>query len=268
MKNKSDAFFKQQQFNKIKEYRFLPSDFLKLYIKEFLVIECENITSIDTLPSASVSLNYILEGSIKMKLKNSTIIDLPKAFAFGIARNSLHFEFSDCTTIFAIIFNPGLASSLIKTPINEFFERFIPFDDFFNADQVSFLENEFERKDNYERIVNVVERFLIMECEWTHTDGIVKESICEIINIKGSISVKSLLDKFSISRDSFEKKFRKQVGTSPKKFSNIVRFRNLFQNNEIETNLTEIGLNAGYYDQSHFIKDFKAITGRTPSEIL
>ncbi|MGA9637004.1 helix-turn-helix domain-containing protein [Flavobacterium sp.] len=121
--------------------------------------------------------------------------------------------------------------------------------------------------DNIKTSINVIEKFLIIESEWTHTDGVIREAISEIISTKGSISIKSLLTKFSISRDSFEKKFRKQVGTSPKKFSNIVRFRNLFENND-EITLTEKGLNAGYYDQSHFIKDFKAITGKKPSDIL
>lgn len=266
MKNKSKAFLKQEQVNKIKEYRFPACELLKSLIKEFLVVECENSTPITTLPSASVSLNYILNGTIEMKLKNNEVIELPKAFAFGIARNSLHFEFSDCTTLFSIIFNPGMASTLVNIPINEFFESFIPFDDFFNVDQISFIEKQFEEKCSYEGFINVIEKFLIMDIEWAHTDEIVKEAIYDIIHSKGSVSIKSLLDKFSISRDSFEKKFRKQVGTSPKKFSNIVRFRNLFENNDNETTLTKVGLDAGYYDQSHFIKDFKAITGKKPSD--
>jgi len=101
-----------------------------------------------------------------------------------------------------------------------------------------------------------------------HTDGIIKEAIREIIDSQGSIPIKKLLGQLQISRDSFEKKFRKQVGTSPKQFSNIVRFRNLFENDHKKTTLTAIGLNAGYYDQSHFIKDFKAITGKKPSSFL
>ncbi len=268
MKNKSEAFFKQQLPNKIREYSFLPSELLRLYIKEFLFVECKNITSIDTMPSASVSLNYILEGSIKMKLKNGTFVDLPNAFAFGIAKGPLHFEFSNYTTLFVIIFNPGMAYSLVKTPINEFFEKFIPVDNFFSIDQTCFRENEFEKNKNYQEIVNTIEKFLIGNSKWSHTDGIIIEAIGKIINMQGVTSIKQLLDELPVSRDSFEKKFRKQVGTSPKQFSKIVRFRNLIEIYQEKTKWTEIALNAGYYDQSHFIKDFKAITGKKPSSFL
>ena len=268
MGKKNIAFFEQEQFNKIKEYRFTPSLLLKEYVKEFMIVEAHDLVNLETLPSTSVSLNYILNGSIKMKQKNNVAINLPKAFAFGIARTSLHFEFSNCTTLFVIVFNPGMASSLINTPINDFFEKFISFDDFFNQNQISYLKKIFSKKDNYPLLVKKIERFLLVEILCAQIDGIIKEATLEIVNTQGSISIKQLLDELQISRDSFEKKFRKQVGTSPKQFSNIVRFRNLFENDRNETTLTEIGLNAGYYDQSHFIKDFKAITGKKPSSFL
>lgn len=268
MENKSTAFFDQQQFNKIKEYRFAPNELLKFHIKEFLVVECDDVVLIDTLPSTPVSLNYIIKGTIKMRSKDDFYIQLPPAFAFGIARNSLNFEFSKCTTLLVIIFQPGLASALINTPINEFFENFTPYDEFFNSARVSFIKKQLQNQDNYHGVIKAVEDFLMVEAQWSHTDGIIKDAIVEIIENEGVVSMPALLDKFSISRDSFEKKFRKLVGTSPKKFSNIVRFRSLFEKNETKTTLTELGLNAGYYDQSHFIKDFKTVTGKKPSDFF
>jgi len=268
MGKKNIAFFEQEHFNKIMEYRFTPDPFLQEYVKEFMIVETPDLINLETLPSTSVSLNYILNGAVTMKQKNQEVISLPKAFAFGIARTSLHFEFSKCTTLFVIIFNPGMASALINTPINEFFETFIPFDEFFNRPQISCLNKIFSKKNEYELMVEKIERFLLVELLCAHTDGIIKEAIREIIDSQGSIPIKKLLGQLQISRDSFEKKFRKQVGTSPKQFSNIVRFRNLFENDHKKTTLTAIGLNAGYYDQSHFIKDFKAITGKKPSSFL
>lgn len=268
MEKKNIAFFEDEQFNRIKEYRFTPRHILKEYIKEFLIVETSDLVCLETLPSTSVSLNYILNGSIELKQKNDLNIRLPKAFAFGIAKTSLHFEFAKCTTLFVVIFNPGMASSIIRTPINDFFENFISYDDFLNSNQFSRIKQIFANHRNYPELIGNIEKFLLVEILCTHTDPIIKEAIHEIMNKQGSVSIKKIIDKLSISRDSFEKKFRKQVGTSPKKFSNIVRFRNLFENKNDEITLTEIGLNAGYYDQSHFIKDFKEITGKKPSKLL
>lgn len=268
MDNNNKAFFDQDQFNKVKEYKFPPSGLLKDYIKEFIVIETQKAIKLETLPSTSVSLNYILSGLIKMKQKNSLMINLPKAFAFGIARNSLNFEFSNNTILFAIKLNPGMASSLIDTPISEFFESFIPLDGFFNAEQMLFLERQSEKESNYKYMVRAIEKFLIQDIQLLKTNKLIREALQKIIEAGGDISIKNLINELPISRDSFEKKFRVQVGTSPKQFSNIVRFRGLFENSQKKHNLTKIALNAGYYDQSHFIKEFKSITGKRPSDFL
>ena len=268
MAKKNIAFFEQGEFDKIKEYRFTPDKFLKQYVKEFMIVEVSDLVKLETLPSSSVSLNYVLNGSIQMKQKNKGVVTLPKAFAFGVARTSLNFEFSKCTVLFVVILNPGMAFSLIKTPINQFFEKFIPFDEFFSQCQISFLHNVFSNYQNYEFLVRTIERFLLLEIVWDDTDGVVKNAIDKIVNTESHISVRQLLDEFKVSRDSFEKKFRRQVGTSPKQFSNIVRFRNLFENDHEEKTLTELGLSVGYYDQSHFIKDFRIITGKKPSSFF
>ncbi|WP_259014147.1 helix-turn-helix domain-containing protein [Emticicia fluvialis] len=66
------------------------------------------------------------------------------------------------------------------------------------------------------------------------------------------------------SKSPLEKRFRKTVGASPKKFAGIVRFNALLKNHTDQKTLTELGLEAGYFDQAHFIHDFKAFKGETP----
>lgn len=266
MKNNNKAFFDQDQFNKVKEYKFFPNALLKDYVKEFMVVESQTALKLETLPSTSVSLNFLLRGKIKMKQRNNLMVTLPKSFAFGIARNSLNFEISNNTILFVVKLNPGMASSLINTPISDFFENFIPLDRVFDSKQILFLEKQFEKKTKYKHIIGIIEKFLIQEIQWLQTNELIKVALHRIIEADGDISIRSLINELPISRDSFEKKFRAQVGTSPKQFSNIVRFRGLFENSQKRFNLTTIALNAGYYDQSHFIKEFKSITGKRPSD--
>jgi hypothetical protein len=193
MDGKNIAFFEQEQFNKVNEYRFKPDEILKEYVKEFLIVETSDLVCLETLPSTSVSLNYILNGSITMNQKNDVPISLPKAFAFGIARISLHFEFSNSTTLFVIIFNPGMASSIIKGPINDFYEKFIPYDDFFNPKQLSFIKQLFSTYNDYDILIDKIQRFLLIEILCTNTDKIIKEAIHDIINSQGSVSIKKII---------------------------------------------------------------------------
>jgi AraC-like DNA-binding protein len=69
-----------------------------------------------------------------------------------------------------------------------------------------------------------------------------------------------------MSERSLERKFRQHIGISPKLFSRINRFQEAFRllknNNYIK--LSDIAFDAGYTDQSHFIREFKEFTGFAP----
>ncbi|MNH99581.1 DNA-binding transcriptional activator FeaR [compost metagenome] len=71
-----------------------------------------------------------------------------------------------------------------------------------------------------------------------------------------------------ISQKSFIQKFRKHYFLTPSEYLNLYKVNKailLLQNNSPER-LTDIGLNAGFYDQSHFIRVFKKFSGYTPKE--
>jgi AraC-like DNA-binding protein len=71
-------------------------------------------------------------------------------------------------------------------------------------------------------------------------------------------------------RRQLERHFRKQIGISPKQLSKAIRLQatlNLLLNKKSET-LTDIAYESDYFDQNHFIKDFKDLVGVTPKEYL
>ncbi|MEO8727657.1 MAG: helix-turn-helix transcriptional regulator [Acidobacteriaceae bacterium] len=72
------------------------------------------------------------------------------------------------------------------------------------------------------------------------------------------------------SQRHFNALFESEVGLSPKKFSRVQRFQqvvwSVHQKNEV--NWVDLALGCGYYDQAHFIHDFKAFSGMTPTEYM
>lgn len=84
----------------------------------------------------------------------------------------------------------------------------------------------------------------------------------------GNIKITVLTKKLNISQAQLEKRFRRIVGASPKKYASIVRFRHVMSLAETATSMTSLGLEAGYFDQAHFIKDFKSLTGATPNRFF
>jgi AraC-like DNA-binding protein len=64
--------------------------------------------------------------------------------------------------------------------------------------------------------------------------------------------------------------FVKQIGTSPKQLGKLIRLQSALKMllNEEGESLTHIAYQHDYYDQAHFIKDFKAFTGVAPKDFL
>lgn len=95
-------------------------------------------------------------------------------------------------------------------------------------------------------------------------------AIKHIIHSQKHDTIKELAHYFNLSERQFERKFKEYSGLSPKRFMRIVRFAKACDHygDSHETSLTEIALNCGYYDQSHFIKDFKTFSGYEPSQFF
>jgi AraC-like DNA-binding protein len=100
-------------------------------------------------------------------------------------------------------------------------------------------------------------------------DALVEESIRLIHRCVAATSVKSLLQALSISERQFERRFSQSVGISPRSYIRITRLNEAIRliKTERHKKLTDIAHALGYYDQSHFIRDIKTVSGMTPKDI-
>ncbi|QNK64550.1 helix-turn-helix transcriptional regulator [Pedobacter sp. PAMC26386] len=93
---------------------------------------------------------------------------------------------------------------------------------------------------------------------------------CSLIEMsKGNLSIKQLTTKVWLSKRALEYQFQEQVGLSPKFYSRIVRFNALLA--EIKNceciDWSEIVYKYHYFDQAHFIKEFKCFSSNCPSHL-
>jgi transcriptional regulator GlxA family with amidase domain len=84
---------------------------------------------------------------------------------------------------------------------------------------------------------------------------------------RGAISIRSLAAGLGLSQDRLEKRFRQVVGASPKRYCSILRLRYVLAGSQTRS-LVELALEAGYYDQSHFVREFRAVTGEPPRKFF
>lgn len=97
-------------------------------------------------------------------------------------------------------------------------------------------------------------------------------SIQQFFGAAGQLTSTALAGKLNCSRRYLELIFKNFIGISPKQYARIIRTKKasiLLRNAAKEQlNLSNISFDMGYYDLSHFNKDFKAITQRSPSRFL
>ncbi|MBJ7428847.1 MAG: AraC family transcriptional regulator, partial [Bacteroidia bacterium] len=93
-----------------------------------------------------------------------------------------------------------------------------------------------------------------------------KSSVEIIMHLHGQLSINELTEDLKINRRQLERKFSSVIGLSPKQLSKIIRIQSTLKMlaNKQFTSLTAIAYEGSYYDQAHFIKDFKEFTGVSP----
>ena len=89
-----------------------------------------------------------------------------------------------------------------------------------------------------------------------------------LVRAAGGITIEQLAEETGYTARYIDKCFRTEVGLSPKQLAKIFRFQAAVQalNDRSDKTLTEVAAELGYYDQSHFVRDFKALSGLTPKK--
>lgn len=125
----------------------------------------------------------------------------------------------------------------------------------------------FESVNGYEALA-VLEQWLITKINPTLNIRRVGESIARIMR-DTSISVNRLADCACLTRKQYDRIFREQVGMNPKEYCCIVRFQKaLWHLHEGSRNYAAIAADCGYADQSHFIREFRRLSGFTPRHLV
>ena len=87
---------------------------------------------------------------------------------------------------------------------------------------------------------------------------------------RGGVSVGTLTEELGCSRRHLARRFREQVGMPPKLIGRVLRFERVTARlaREGVARWADVALDCGYYDQSHFNRDFREFAGITPSEYM
>lgn len=243
--------------------KHFPTAQLKDYIKYYVVSEHDLESEYKVLPSSGLVIGFQYKGQLA-SIKDSSINNLSSAGITGITdRHKIFKNSADIGTIL-VYFNEIGFAHFASNPANELFDSHISLDDIFEKNQVHEVEEKLKSAASDKPRIKIVEQFLLTQLKDIQTDKLIIEAVKLIYQSNGTIRIKELNEKLLISQSPFEKRFRKVVGTTPKKFASIVRFNTVLDQLNKRKSLSDICYENNFFDQAHFIKDFKQFTGDTP----
>lgn len=193
-----------------------------------------------------------------------------KSFTAGLdaqSQNFKRFAIRQNFEMFGIQLYPYTISHLFAIPATAVKDQLIDLRDLLGENENG-LEEQIMLANGFSERIAIFSHFLLSRLKKAPQipTGIF-ETINHIIKTNGNTDVDALAQRNFLSMRQFERNFKLFTGFSPKLFSKIIRFQNTInQNIPSGTSLTEIALDAGYADQSHFIRDFKSFAGITPKE--
>jgi len=194
--------------------------------------------------------------------------DPSQNFVMGFCKKHTEFFLDNTFHYIGIRFFPTMFPTLFKIDAKELSNRFEKLEPV--AKETShFITDNFSDIDPISTVKNKLDRYFIRKIEEKNLD--VDKRFLHALNIIlknfGVVKVQTNLD-IGLSPRQLRRYFEYYIGDTGKTFSQVVRFQNILNSKPSTQSLKQnkIFFDLGYYDQSHFIKEFKNFYGVTPGK--
>jgi AraC-like DNA-binding protein len=245
-------------------------DKLSDFIKSFWCLQvtdlAENTYKEDIIPDGHHEIIFHCKpNSARRTEKNNTWIHEPDSFFAGQNSRSYSLELAGDSLLYGIRFYPYTLNNLFHFPADCITDNILPL---YEIPKTKILQDSITK--NPQQTFANLEKALMKLLEQTdplsRTSKCIQHSVSEIIKSNGDVKIENLVQNTGLSLKYFGTLFKQQVGITPKSFSNIIKLNYFinYKNNHPYKNLTECTYEANFFDQSHLIRIFKEITGKSP----
>lgn len=204
---------------------------------------------------------------------SNVIVDLGANDSLISGAHSKYFviEASVAMHVMGIWFKPGGAYRFLPLPASEIRDRHVALDDVWGSLASELRERMLAAPTVAEKFA-VTERLLLERLQRGREHH---PAVCFALSQFGRVArVTPVIDAIGISKRRFEQVFADEVGLTPKLFCRVQRFQRVLHlvnqaNNEAnDVDWADVALSCGYFDQSHFIHDFKSFSGINPTDYV
>lgn len=253
-------------------YRELfPGNILKHYVQCYFTCESEigGIIEDKVFASGYVEIMFNLGAGGLQKITNGNTVIEPAVQLWGQTIQPLSFTTTGTHSMLGIRFLPHTAACFFDEPIETFNGQVTDFIDIAGK-QGRLLYMQLLEAPSLNTRIELLEKFLLARLARFKLKfprlAMVNSIMRELNRDDFFENLDTIAIRYGISSRYLQKLFIQHCGLSPNLYSKINRFQKSLQLVAGKgLSLTAIAYECGYYDQSHFIKDFKYFTGFAPS---
>lgn len=250
---------------------FRPAEPLAKFIKCFWALESEASQSTSPeriLPDGCTEMVFHLGDPFDQHNADGATERQPLALLVGQMRGCLLIQPTGRVRVLGVRFWPGGAYPFLALPQNEIAGSVIALDSVWGATSRDLHSRIADSKTPAESVRQVEATLLGRLNQFHRHDDGVFQAIALILLSGGRQPVESLADDMGIGLRRLDRIFNTRVGLTPKTLCRIVRFQRVFkmlERSERARDWVQIALDCGYYDQAHFVKEFREFAGKAPT---
>ena len=191
-----------------------------------------------------------------------------RTMLYGQLKKFIEVQATGSVGLFSVRFSPAGLQPFLDYDVARITTHELNISELWGTDGLELERQMLHCISNQERII-LIEQFLSSRLKIVAFDNQHVEYCVDALTASnGNVTIEKLAQDLNIGKRQLERKFSAAVGLSPKYFARIIRFQNTLQLIEKHefTSFTAVAADGGFYDQAHFIKDFKEFTGLNPKQ--
>jgi AraC-like DNA-binding protein len=249
----------------------IPSVRLKQYVKCYYFYESHSAVAFEdtVFPSGCMELIFNLGAGHWQTAAKNSYRTTPQIELWGQITQPLPIRSIGKNVMLGIRFLPQGAADFLNEKADGFNNQVVDYRDIAGKPVTTLYQQLLEAKTQPERIA-LIEHFLLTAAKKRPNNNlsIVNEVMRDLRREDFFENIETIATRYGISSRYLQKLFLQYTGLTPKLYSKIHRFQHSLRLvTKKESPLTAIAYHCGYFDQSHFIREFKSFTGLTPSSL-
>ncbi len=251
----------------------IPAAPLDQFVDVFIYFErVEHAHTVDRfLPNGDTEILIDFHDTPQFIHDNNTLKEIQAChhvWASGLRTEPITIPSGNGAAMMVISFKKGMASAFFPFPMDEIKDSVVDADLVW-GNEFGLLRECLLAENDVDRRFRIVEEFLLLKYRSKlELNPCVAFAVGEMIERPDALNIARMNEKIGYSQKHFTEMFRRQVGVTPKSYLKIMRFQKAVRMIDPAADIDwgMVANECGFYDQAHFIHDFKHFSGFTPEQ--